>query len=195
MNQPQVQYVVDRALVEEEIARTRARMARGGGRWFLRSFLRAAVVLYAIAIVAQWGRGDQLAGLPPEKRIAFLVFPAVAALAIAWLGRRQMNDVALDPDQRVRAIAAELRSLGGAGWAVRSLRAGVLLGAAVGVPVGVLLAISWEPHQFPVSNRWMVVPSFIGVTMLWTIPFAFVLRWVTLLALKRFVKPLPDSAS
>ena len=194
MNQPAVQYVVDRALVEEEIARTRARLAQGGGRWFLRSFARTAAVMYAIALVAQWGRADQLAALPAEKRIAFLLFPAVAALAIAWLGRRQMS-AALDTDQRVRDIAAELRSLGGSGWAVRSLRSGMLLGAAVGVPVGILLALSWEPQQFPVSNRWMVVPSFVGVTMLWTIPFAFVLRWVSLLALRRFVKPLSGPAS
>ena len=187
---PAVQYVVDRALVEEEIARTRARMSRGRGRWFVRSFLRAAIALYVITGVAQWTQGTSFASLPVPKRFALVVFPALAALAIASFGLRQPDANTLDPDRRARAIASDLRALGGSGWALRSLRSGVFLGAVIGIPVGLLLTASWDPARFPVSNRWMVVPSFVGVTMLWTIPLAFLLRWVTLLALKRFIKPV-----
>ena len=188
---PAVSYVVDRALVEEEIARTRARLARGRGRLFLRSFLRAAVAMYVLAAAAQWTAPEALASLPQPKQVVLLLFPALTAAVIAWFSLRQFDDHALDTDRRARAIAQDLRALGGSGWMGRSLRTGVFLGAAIGIPVGLLLAASWDPLRFPVSNRWMVVPSFVGVTMLWTIPFAFIVRWVSLLALRRFVKPVP----
>lgn len=188
---PSVQYVIDRALVEEELDRARAKLARGKMRLVARNFARAAAIFYLIAIAAQWSRFGDLGAVPPSKRIAVLLFPAIAALFVALMGlRADVAEQSLDTDRKVRQISDNLRALAGAGWAWRSLRAGVFMGAAIGIPVGLLLTLGWRPDIFPVSNRWMVVPSFVGITLMWTIPFAFILRWLSLLGLRRFVKPL-----
>lgn len=189
---PTVHYVIDRALVEEEIARSRSTLARGRSRWFALSFLRAAALFYVIAAAAQWSNFADLQAVPPSKRLGLLLFPALAALFVTIMsGRSRFSEQALDPDYKVREISESLRSLGGAGWAWRSLRTGVFLGASIGIPVGLLLALDWRPEHFPVANRWMVLPSFVGVTLMWTIPFAFLLRWLSLLGLRRFVKTVP----
>lgn len=191
---PSVQYVIDRSLVQEELDRARAKLARGKARLVAASFVRAAAIFYLIAIAAQWSRFGDLDAVPPSKRVAVLLFPAIAALFVALMGlRADVAEQSLDTDRKVRQISDNLRALGGAGWAWRSLRAGVFIGAAIGFPVGLLLMFDWRPEHFPVSNRWMVVPSFVGITLMWTIPFAFVLRWLSLLGLKRFVKPVPGS--
>lgn len=191
MSASSVQYVIDRSLVEAELDRARAKLARGKMRLVATSFARAAAIFYLIAIAAQWSRFGDLGAVPPSKRIAVLLFPALAALFVALMGlRADVAEQSIDADRKVRQISDNLRALAGAGWPWRSLRAGVFMGAAIGIPVGLLLMLDWRPDLFPVSNRWMVVPSFVGITLMWTIPFAFILRWLSLLGLKKFVKPV-----
>jgi hypothetical protein len=191
--QDAVQYVIDRDAVAAEVARIQAQRAAGVGRWYARQFLYTATAMYLVAFVAQWGRLEQLDAFPTGKRILFFTFPAIAALMITWwLARQTFGHRATDVEARVREIGRNLQWLGGSGWPRRTIAMGLSLGLAIGIPIGTLMAVSWQPEDLPLSSRWLTVPVFTGMTLLWTIPAAFVLRWLSLLGLRRFVKQAPD---
>lgn len=185
-------YVIDREAVEAEVARMRAHLARGKGRWFVRHFALAAAVFYGIAAVSQWGRVREM---PSEQLLLILLFPAAgAALVSWWLIRQTFGNRALDASSRAEDIARQLRDYGGAGWVRRSLLNGLALGLAIGLPVGVFMQFAWPVQDLP-TRRWLVTPFFIGVTLLWTLPAAFLWRRFSLLSLRRFVKEVPQSSS
>lgn len=187
---PEAEYVIDRAAVEAEVARTRATLAKGKGRYFARHFVAAAIVLYAIGFLTRLGRFSQLDELPTWRLMMMSGFPALGAAIVAWWSAREtFKPENLDTDLKIQQIARDLKSLGGPGWIGRSLLTGVLLGAVIGAVVGLGMLLTWDATSMGNPNRWKFVGAFVGVTLLWTIPAAFILRWIVLVALKRMVRP------
>lgn len=186
-------YVIDRELVGAEIERSREVLARGKWRWFGRTFAYVAAPLYLVTISLQWERlrafEEQLVG----TQLALLLLPGLFAAGSTWWAMRVLfNRRTLDADAQVKEIAESLRSVAGHGWMKRALRAGLAISFAIGVPLGALLMLFWPPAQLSAANRWLVIPSFVAITMLWAIPGAFLFRWLSLVALRRFVRAVPD---
>lgn len=188
MAPPDTRYVIDREAVEAEVANTRALHDAGVRRWFVRQALLNLVVFSAVAAAVSF-RELTTTGMSPSKLAVTIAFPILGAMVLAWwTGHQRFRDEALDVERRIQEIAHDLRALGGPGWARRSLLVGLGLSAGVGIPVGVLMMALWRPEDLPGANRWLTIPAFVGMTMMWAIPMTFLLRWMTLLSLKRLVK-------
>ncbi len=188
MDPHHTRYVIDREAVEAEVANTRALHDAGVRRWFVRQALLNLTIFSAVAAAVSF-REVTTTGMSPSKLAVTIAFAILGAIALAWLtGRQRFRNEALDVERRMQEIANDLHALGGPGWARRSLLVGLGLGAGVGIPIGVLMMALWRPEDLPGANRWLTIPAFVGMTMMWAIPMAFLLRWVTLLALKRLVK-------
>ena len=188
-------FVIDRDAVAAQVAGTRALLDRGYRRWFLRQFFFNLLFLYVIVAVARLGElpriGDWSAG-----RLAFSVgFPIGAALLLTWwAGRQRFRPAQLDVELRIQEIAGDLRKLGGPGWLRRSLAMGVAVGVGIGMPVGVMMTVFWRPEDLPTANRLLTIPVFVAITLVWCVPATLLLRWMTLLALKRMVREVSPDA-
>lgn len=192
MSDTDVRYIIDRELVSAEIARSRETLAQGRWRWFRRTFFYIASPLYLMTIALQWQRVATLTSQTAATQAALLLLPGLLAAAIAWSAMRVLfNRRALDVDTQVKEIADSLRSVAGYGWMKRALRTGVAIGLAIGIPMGALMAVLWTPGRLPVSNRWLMIPAFTALTLLWIVPGTFVFRWLSLVGLRRFVKAVP----
>ncbi|HUF81212.1 MAG TPA: hypothetical protein VMN03_08755 [Burkholderiales bacterium] len=189
-----VRYIIDRELVAAEIARSRDTLARGKWRWFRRSFTYVAAPVYLVTIALQWDRMSAWAAQPPATQLALLLLPGLFAAGATWWSMRVLfNRRTLDVDAQVREIAESLRSVAGHGWMKRALRIGLALSAGIGIPVGAMMMVLWTPEDLPVANRWLTIPVFVAITMLWAMPAAFLFRWLSLVALRRFVKAVPSN--
>lgn len=189
---PNVRYVIDRALVSAEIERSREVLRHGKWRWFARTFAYVASPLYLVTIALQWERMRAWAAQPLEAQLALLLLPGLFAAGSTWWGMRVLfNWRALDVDAQVREIAESLRSVAGYGWMKRAARIGLALSFAIGVPVGAVMMVLWKPDELPFANRWLTIPVFVAITMLWAMPGAFLFRWLSLVALRRFVTAVP----
>lgn len=185
----QSRYVIDREAVAAEVARTRAILEQGYGHWFARQTALNLGIFYVIVMVLRWNQLPEISSWPVSKLAASFLMPLVGALALTWwTGRRNFNDDMLDVDRRIMRINEDLRSLGGPGWVRRSLMTGLVLGVAIGIPVGAAMMLAWRPEDLPGMSRALTIPVFVVMTLLWSVPMAFLLRWMTLLALKRLVK-------
>jgi hypothetical protein len=188
-----LRYIIDRDLVAAEIERSRETLAAGRWRWFRRTFTYVAAPLYLVTIALQWRRMTTFADQPVGTQLAILLLPGLFAAGSTWWSMRVLfNRRALDVDTQVREIAESLRSVAGYGWMKRAVRTGVALSLGVGIPLGALLMLVWPPAQLPAGNRWLVIPLLVAITALWMLPGAFLFRWLSLVALRRFVRAVPD---
>lgn len=173
-----------RALVEAE----NAVRSRGVFPMFMQAFLfMVLVTTLPVIILALTGRGwsELLAFLRWKPLLTFgpVVGAGVMAAVLAVWSRRRGA-----PRDEAAAIAALQRrwaSLTSRGWPLRTLAIGLLLGAGVGIPVGIVFASDLRPHELPPGGRAVAVAGFLGMTLLWTIPFAFGMR---LLEMRRYRK-------
>jgi len=188
-----VRYVIDREAVAAEVARTSATLDQGYGRWFARQVAFNMAVFYVIVLVLRWNELPQMSAWPAWKLGTSFILPLLAAVGLAWwTGRRMFSDDNLDVDKRMLRIAEDLRALGGPGWIRRSAIMGLGLGAAIGIPVGAAMMLMWRPETMPGVQRALTIPVFVGMTMVWCVPMVFLLRWLSLLALKRMVKSVKE---
>lgn len=77
----------------------------------------------------------------------------------------------------------------GRGWLRRVLRRGFWMGLGVGLPVGLLLAFTTAPAELPAGGRIGTTLMYVGLTMLWTMPASFGIRWLSVRSLKRSTPP------
>lgn len=186
---PEAEYVIDRDAVEAEVARTRARLAKGKLRYFARQSVAAAIAFFVMFYITRIELFSRLGELPAWKIGVVFGFPILAGILVAAFSMREtFKDENLDTERRMQRIGRELQSLGGPGWILRSILTGIKLGLAIGLTVGVIMLLTWSTSRLGSPNRWAFFSAFVGVTLLWTIPAAFILRWIQLLALKRMVK-------
>lgn len=184
-------YVIDRALVEAEVTRIRASLDQGYSRWLARQTLVNMLVFYVVVMTLRWNELPTMDTWPTWKVGVTFVLPVVAALALAWWnGRRTFHPDNLDVERRIMRIGEDLKALGGPGWIRRSVIMGVLIGLAIGVPIGLLMTLTWRADQG--AARWLAIPVFTVMTLIWSIPMAFLVRWMTLLGLKRMVREVKE---
>jgi hypothetical protein len=107
------------------------------------------------------------------------------AIAQALREARAPGPVRFDPLSLYEA-AQKLDAIERApGWVRRVIRRGVLLGLSIGAPVGLLLALTTPSAELPPGGQVSVILSFTALTLLWTMPFSFGARWLSLRSLNR----------
>jgi hypothetical protein len=110
-----------------------------------------------------------------------LFLPHLCGLTVALItARTRLRLGRQSPDAAAAAIQQEWADLVRPGWAFRTLAMGLGMGLGIGVPVGALLAFGLSRAERPSGGVVTVWLSFIALTLLWTIPMAFLLRWGTL---------------
>jgi hypothetical protein len=183
-------YVIDRQAVAAEIERRRGLHEKGYALWFARTLFIEMVAIYAIVYIARWtSDAPPIDALPRWRAFLFVGLPGVAALIGTWIGGRSLfGRDALDADHLAERVMQQIESLAGPGWVKRALLWGLLLGAGIGIPVGLLLAFTALPAAIPGGNRFLAVPLFFGMTLLWTIPMSFLFRWWSLISHRRFLR-------
>lgn len=94
----------------------------------------------------------------------------------------------LEPAEAVGRIQKEWGQLEGPGWRLRFLKVGLALGVAIGAPVGSILAFGSPADELPVASRSLAVLAFVGLTMAWTIPAAYVIRLISRRSLRPYIR-------
>jgi ABC-type phosphate/phosphonate transport system permease subunit len=93
-----------------------------------------------------------------------------------------------DVSRVAKRVERDWRYLTEGRWAVRVAVWGVLVGCAVGVPIGILLANSMQPDELAeTGGRLGAVIIFVGMTFLWAVPAAYVFRFMILRSLRPLV--------
>lgn len=185
-------YVVDRAAVAAEIARRQAIRERGHFAWFTRVLFINMLVLYAVILLVS-PENRAFDTMPTWRLVMVVALPFAAALVASWISTRAVfRPDAVDPEQLVDRVQREVQSLAGPGWAWRSLRLGLVIGFGVGIPVAALLALAAPLTNLPAGSRWLGGALFLGLTLLWAIPMAFLLRWWSLAMYRRLLRRVDD---
>lgn len=95
-------------------------------------------------------------------------------------------------DEACQMVEEEWAKITGPRWPLRVLGGGLVMGFAVGIPIGTLLAFFTPLAELPGGSRDLVVFVFLCVTLVWTIPFSFVARYVSMRSLRDFIVGIDD---
>ena len=163
--------------------------------WFLRRWVLFAAFFYLFAgLGAAWLDGEIARALEISGKglLRNLVLPLGMGLLINLVGlRTQLRQARESPASLAREIEAEWAELVRPRWPLRTLATGLVMGLGIGLLVGPLLAFGLPPDERPAGGPAVIWLSFVGLTLLWTIPMAFLLRWGTL----RFYRRLSRRAA
>jgi hypothetical protein len=99
-----------------------------------------------------------------------------------WLYRKTIRNVA----HGMRAVQKDIDRLTGEGWVRRTLLMGVYMGLGVGVPIGILMALFLPSDYGSALERWIGAAVFVALTLAWTIPMAFLIRWASIRMAQRY---------
>lgn len=104
--------------------------------------------------------------------LALLAAAVVALVAIieADISLKRMQQ---DPDGAAARLASRLRTLTGSGWMIRTASLGVFPGVGLGLPVALLNA---SRTGSPLESL-PYIARFVGLTIAWSVPLAFVIRY------------------
>jgi hypothetical protein len=115
----------------------------------------------------------------------------LAAIGVAY-GDYLHRSAQRDPHAAASRLISEVQEPRGMGWILRTIRVGILMGLGIGIPVGLLLSLL-PADSF--SERAEAFALFVGLTLLWTQPAAFGIRWLSVYSARRYLKRLESSAS
>jgi hypothetical protein len=154
------------------------------GRSFILFILIVAVVEL---VVGGWGglSGWWGGGLWVRMGLAWVV----ATLATWW----EWRSLQAPPDERVRSLVREWEEMTAPGWPLRTAKRGVWMGFFVAVPVGALIAWLLPSPEVPEGGRLLVFLMFLGMTLLWTIPMAFLIRLMAVNSYKAYLQEGKDA--
>ena len=111
----------------------------------------------------------------------------VTALSVA-LSDRSARRAQRDPVAMLARIERDLENYEGPGWLKRTVRVGVLMGFGVAIPIGLLMALL-IPDEYGVGwERWSGIAFFCVATFAWTIPMSFLIRWMSLHSLRKYIR-------
>jgi hypothetical protein len=175
---------IEATIRRTEDDRQRAPVAWRVRRWTFSILLAVVAFVFVIPLM----NGDGAEAFDPSGYRLWLRVATAAILVIVLLtfGERRMAKQAADPATAARKLAQEYSIYTEPGWIGRTLILGVKLGLGVGVPIGVLVAMLPIYVTPTIVERIGSFLMFVGATMLWTLPMAFVIRWLSLRSMLRY---------
>ncbi len=175
-------FTVERRLLAELLQRDEFRTGGRRYAWLGFSALKATVIFYvAVSVIpaamdGELGRAFTLSGRGLLRNLVIpLLMGVILSVSQAWF---LLRGAAAEPEVIAQRIEREWSRLTGAGWIGRTLLQGVWLGLGIGLSVGTFVAFG--PVDVPdlPEQPLVAIGSFTGLTLLWTLPMAFLLRWM-----------------
>lgn len=167
---PDVEASRTRQLWERQQRELQKSLEGSPGGWMFPRFLSGSVLGIGLAMVLD---GVSLSAL---KLLGPVVVAAVVTPMMYFRARRQSRRPL---EEVIQEAEAELEALTTPGWARRVVRRGVMMAAGIGLPVGALLAFGLPVEELPAGSRLLALAGFTLATAAWTLPAAFVLRWLS----------------
>jgi hypothetical protein len=177
---PAVLPQIDVQLLEQFRERIRER-SKHPFRLIATAFLRQGIVAFLLwFVLLPLVNGDRPFGSDFSNRKVLFLGLAVLVMATtsAFLAYRSTRDtLRLDPRVHQELLMADWTRWAGTGWLKRTVGMGAILTSGVGVPIGLLMAVTLSPAELPGGSRSLMALSFLGLTALWAFPMAFFIRW------------------
>ena len=165
--------------------------------WRVRRWLQSIVVngiLFVFVLPLVFGEVDETWDPNGHKlwvRLAMVIIVAASNIAFAdHLAKKAGGD----PVKLAAQHKSDYDRFHGVGWIGRTVGMGVKMGMLIGLPIGILLVTIPIAQPATIWGRVGVFTMFVGATMAWTIPAAFVIRLLTLRSLKKYMVAKPQSA-
>ena len=175
----------DQISIDPSAVEFRLRMKRPGSQMWWRRLLEsvaiAALLFYALAVGPDALESGDVRTLisPPSRelwRVLAVVFAAVG-LPLFISSFRYTRDVRRGSIEVARNMERDWKRATQPGWEGRTVLRGIMLGLGIGVPVGLLMALGLPLSELPGGSRLGMFFTFTLMTLTWTIPAAFVIRW------------------
>ena len=158
-------------------------------RHLVSSIIAVAVFVVLIPVMG----GSQI--FSPDQPLPFFIrlFGAILLIAFLRVGEaRRRARIVRDPAAAAANLRKEFDELTEPGWPVRVLRMGLTMGLVIGLSVGTVIALIPNAEYPDLSDRVQTVGLFLLFTFAWTLPAAFVIRWLSLASMRKFVRGLHD---
>jgi len=185
---------VDPKLLREFRLRLQER-SRHPRRLIATAFIRQGIVaVLVLFLVLPLVIGQPLFDGTLTGRMVLILGTAVVAMAslAAFLTYRRTRDtLAIGLAEHQRLLEADWKRWASAGWVGRTIMMGGLITAGVGLPIGILVAVTLPVGELPFGSRVLMFFLFVVLTALWAFPTAFAIRWYAL----RDYKTLAPSSS
>ena len=180
---------VDRRLLEEHQAKLRGEVEGHWGSWATRQFLKSCAAGLVIFLSVQLLFGDEptFAQRLSHLRVVLILIEALVfgLLTTGWGAWQMRRHLRLATPQLAARIEQDHLRLTEQGWPRYVVGIGAKLALGVGVPVGILFSLL--PIPASLGTRVSMFLAFLGMTVVWALPFAFWLRWTTLRLHRRWV--------
>jgi hypothetical protein len=190
-------YELDITRLEAEAQRMEERRLAAPRTWRVRRWLQSIVVngiLFVVVLPLVFGEVDETLnpnGYKLWSRLAMVIILAASNIAFAdHLAKKTGSD----PVKLAAQHKFDYDRFRGVGWISRTVRMGVKMGMLIGLPIGILLVTIPIAQPATVWGRVGVFTMFVGATLAWTIPAAFVIRLLTLRSLKKYMVAKPQGA-
>lgn len=179
------QVSIDQVAVAQLIeTKKRSSLARRVGSSFV---LFAVVLTFAVAAPELIG-GEPWPGLEPFS-IRVMVGLMVALALAVWTAWRTWRSFAGATVEDVSdSIRNEWEKATGPGWPLRVFVGGFAMGIAIGVPVGLLLALGEPVSDLPGQSRVIAVLAFVVLTLVWTVPLAYGIRMLAIRSYGKYIE-------
>ncbi len=185
-------FAINAQLLQDQMQRSRLPAGPRLAGWFLWQVVRAALLLYALAVlVPALVDGDLQDAFKLQGRLLWrnLLLPLGGGIAItlwSFLARRRHE--ALTVAQASARIEHDWSQLTAPGWLRLTVRRGLWMGLAIAVTVGTLLAATLPSDDLGAGGRPLAFLLFLGATLAWTIPVSFLIRWMQLRGYRRLAQ-------
>jgi hypothetical protein len=169
---------IERLIIAQRVPHHRLKRAAVG-------FVTAIVGTFVIPLMAS-GRWRGIAPYVRADPLFAIGLPFGLAVILTILSvAPTYGAAATDVSQIAMRIERDVRLTQG-WWIARVVVRGVVMALVIGIPVGTLMAMNARPFELPeLGGRAGIVGAFVFMTLLWTIPMAFVLRFLTLRSYRR----------
>lgn len=176
------QVAIDEAAVSRLIeTRPRPLMTRIGG-----GLMVFVAVFLAVVLIPELAGDAGPGGAFTDRLILGFAGASILAAWTTWrAGRPLGGETVAEVGESIRR---EWRRVAGPGWGVRVLATGSVMGLAIGVPVGALMAFGGPPEALPGGSRVVMVLVFTALTLGWTLPFAFGTRLLVKRSYRKFIR-------
>ena len=160
------------SIVAKRLARARALR----GKWIAVFFVVVTIGWYVTSNLLNLVLLEAPRSLwTPGSFIGAAVFAAIVTTGAVINARRMER---MGEDAIVRKTLQPSR-LTGESWVVWTLLTGIAMGVGIGVPIGLLISFAGDADLIFPGNRVASVLGFTAMTLMWTIPMAFIIRYLT----------------
>jgi uncharacterized membrane protein len=184
--------VADRDAIERLVTAPRAprnRLTRA-----VVGFVTTIVATFVIPLMASGGWRGIAAYVRAEPWAAIGLPLGLAVILTIVTVASTYGTSATDVSRIATQIERDWLRLTDGWWIARVLVSGMLMALVIGIPVGTLIALSARPSELPeLGGRVGIVGAFLLMTLLWTVPMAFVIRFLTLRSYRPLLRAEPTN--